>query len=125
MEKNIKQEQNKVEYLIDMIKDMDITNKLRLAICMCDSNHTHLGYDKIEMYKYFDELLKEIDIIYKTTIINFAEYPYIMFAMAKVVEMNPNEQNQVALYLFNSIEHDIRKRYKCIYKILDIYKQMF
>ncbi len=102
----------KVNYLIDMIKDMDIENKLRLAICMCDNySHTNLEYDKKEMYKYFDKLLREVDIIYKTTIVNFAEYPYLIFANSKVMEMNSNEQNQVALYLFNSIEHDIRKKY--------------
>ena len=27
----------KVNYVIEMIKDMDIENKLRLAICMCDN----------------------------------------------------------------------------------------
>ena len=27
----------KVNYLIDIIKDMDIENKLRFAICMCDN----------------------------------------------------------------------------------------
>ena len=33
----------KVNYVIDMIKDMDIENKLRLAICMCDmASHTNL-----------------------------------------------------------------------------------
>lgn len=41
---------------------MDLTNKLRLAICMSDSSYTNLKYDKPEMYKYFDNLLKEIDI---------------------------------------------------------------
>ncbi len=51
----------KVNYVIDMIKDMDIENKLRLAICMCDNySHTNLEYDKKEMYKYFDSLLKKL-----------------------------------------------------------------
>ena len=27
----------KVNYVIDMMKDMDLENKLRLAICMCDN----------------------------------------------------------------------------------------
>ena len=36
---------------------------LRLAICMCDNySHTNLEYDKKEMYKYFDNLLKGINI---------------------------------------------------------------
>ena len=80
-------ENEKVKYLIDMINDMDLTNKLRLAICMSDSRCTNLKYDKTEMYKYFDSLLKEIDIEYRTTLVNFAKYHLIMFAMAKIMEM--------------------------------------
>lgn len=83
----------KVNYLIDMINDMDLTNKLRLAICMSNSICTNLKYDKTEMYKYFDSLLKEIDIEYRTTLVNFAKYHLIMFAMAKIMEMEATEQN--------------------------------
>ena len=99
-------ENEKVKYLIDMINDMDLTNKLRLAICMSDSSCTNLKYDKPEMYKYFDSMLKEIDEEYSTTLINFAKYHLIMFAMAKIMEMETTEQNKVALYLFNSITTD-------------------
>ena len=94
----------KVNYLIDMINDMDLTNKLRLAICMSNSICTNLKYDKTEMYKYFDSLLKEIDIEYRTTLVNFAKYHLIMFAMAKIMEMKKEEQNQTALFLFNNIK---------------------
>ena len=97
-------ENEKVKYLIDMINDMDLINKLRLSICMSDSSYTNLKYDKLEMYEYFDNLLKEVDIEYRTTLINFAKYHLIMFAMAKIMEMTKEEQNQVALYLFNSIK---------------------
>ena len=111
----------KVNYLIDIIKDMDIENKLRLAICMCDNySHTNIAYNKTEMYKHFDNLLKEINIEYRTTTVNFANYPYIMFAISKVIEMNSIEQNRVALYLFNSINSKIKN-----YKTLDNTKQMF
>ncbi len=44
-----------------MINDMDLTNKLRLAICMSDSSCTNLKYNKTEMPKCFDSLLKEIN----------------------------------------------------------------
>lgn len=114
----------KVNYLIDMIKDMDIENRLRLAICMSDSNTTHLEYDKKENYKHFDLLLKEINFEYRTTAVNFANYPFIMFAMAKIMEMDPYEQNKVALYLFNSINYKIKK-YVNVDEILDSHKQMF
>ena len=96
-------ENEKVKYLIDMINDMDLTNKLRLAICMSDSSCTNLKYDKPEMYKYFDSMPKEIDEEYRTTLINFAKYHLIMFAMAKIMEMDKTEQNKVALYLVNKI----------------------
>lgn len=56
------------------------------------------------MYKYFDSLLKEIDIEYRTTLVNFAKYHLIMFAMAKIMEMTKEEQNQTALFLFNNIK---------------------
>ena len=95
---------DKVKYLIYMINEMDLTNRLRLAICMSDSSCTNLKYDKPEMYKYFDSLLKEIDEEYRTISINFAKYRLIMFAMAKIMEMTKEEQNQVALYLFNKVK---------------------
>ncbi len=100
-------EDEKVKYLINMINDMELTNKLRLAICMSNSSYTNLKYDKPEMYKYFDNMLKEIDEEYRTTLINFAKYHIIMFAMAKIMEMTNEEQNQVALYLFNNITVNI------------------
>lgn len=102
-------ENKKVKYLINMINDMDLTNKLRLAICMSDSSCTNLKYNKFEMYEHFDNLLKEIDIEYRTTLINFAKYHLIMFAMAKLMEMTKEEQNQVALYLFNFINSKVCK----------------
>ena len=111
----------KVNYLIDIIKDMDIENKLRLAICMCDNySHTNLQYDKKEMCKYFDNLLKEINIEYRTTTINFANYPYTIFVSSKIMEMDSAQQNKIALYLFNSINFKIKN---C--KSLDSKEQMF
>ena len=95
-------EQDKVKFIIDMINDMDIKDKLRLAIRMSDSNYTNLKYDKPEMYEIFDKQLKELDEEYRITIINFNKYPTITFAMAKIMEMSKEEQNQVSLYLFNS-----------------------
>ena len=93
----------KVKYLMDMINDMNIKDKLRLAICMSNSNYTNLKYNKPEMYNYFDNRLKEIDEEYRTTLINFGKYKIVMFAMAKIMEMETTEQNKVALFLFNSI----------------------
>ena len=94
----------KINKLIGIINEMDIKDKLRLAIRMSESNYTNLKYDKPEMYTKFDNKLKELDDEYRTTIINFNKYPTITFAMAKIMEMSKEEQNQVALYLYNNID---------------------
>ena len=94
-------ENEKVKYLIDMINDMNIKDKLRLAICMSQSKWTGLIYNTKENYDKFDSMLKEIDEEYRTTLINFGKYKLVMFAMAKLMEMETTEQNKIALYLFN------------------------
>ena len=107
----------KVKCLIDMINDMNIKDKLRLAICMSKSEWSGLIYNTKENYEKFDNMLKSIDEEYRTTLINFGKYKLVMFAMAKLMEMETTEQNKVALYLFNSIKNNE--------KTIDIYKQLF
>lgn len=102
----------KVEFVVNMIKTMDIKDKLRLAINMSDSSLLSIKYDKKEMYNYFDNELREIDEEYRTTLINFAQTKYfnINFTMAKLIEMTSEEQNQVTLFLFNCITTEISKK---------------
>ena len=95
--------EDKVKNAINIIKDMNIKDKLRLAICMSQSKWSGLIYNTKENYDKFDTMLKEVDEEYRTTLINFAKYKLVMFAMAKLMEMNTTEQNKVALYLFNNI----------------------
>ena len=96
-------ENEKVEYLINMINDMDIKDKLRLAICVSQSKWSGLIYNTKENYEKFDKMLKEVDEEYRTTLINFAKYKLVMFAMARLMEMESTEQNKVAMFLYNSI----------------------
>ena len=96
-------ENEKVRYLINMINNMDIKDKLRLAICMSQSKWSGLIYNNTKNYEKFDEMLKDIDEEYRTTLINFGKYKLVMFAMAKLMEMETTDQNKVALYLFNNI----------------------
>ena len=99
-------ENEKVKYLIDMINNMDIKDKLRLGICLSTSDWSNILYNKTEMYEKFDTMLKEVDEDYRTTLINFGQSKYfiINFTMAKLMEMEQVERNKVALYLFNSIK---------------------
>lgn len=99
-------EENKVENVINIIKDMNIKNKLRLGICLTTSDWANILYNKTEMYEKFDTMLKEIDEEYRNTLINFGQSKYfiINFTMAKLMEMEKFERNKVALYLFNKVD---------------------
>lgn len=93
---------DKVKEVIDIMKNMDLKNKLRLGLCMSSSNYINLKYNKLHIHSIFDKRLKEIDNEF-TSYVNMRKYPIIIFVMAKITEMNNQEQSQVALYLFNSI----------------------
>ena len=96
-------EEDKVRNVINIIKDMNIKDKLRLCICLTTSDWTNILYSKTEMYEKFDTMLKEVDEEYRTTLINFAKYKLVMFTMGKIMEMNQTEINKITLYLFNCI----------------------
>ena len=97
-------EENKFENVINIIKDMDTKDKVRLGICITANDWANILYNKSEMYEKFDTMLKEIDEEYRTTLINFAKYKLVMFTMAEIMEMNEAERNKIVLYLFNSVE---------------------
>lgn len=94
---------DKVKDVINIIKNMDIKNKLRLGICISSSAYTNLKYNKPHIYSVFDKRLKEIDNEYLTSYVNMRKYPTILFIMSRLMEMNNVQQNQIALYLCNSI----------------------
>lgn len=100
-------ENEKVQYLIDIINNMDLKDKLRLAICMSQDKWSGLIYNTKDNYNKFDNMLKSIDEEYRTTHINMAKYFNVMFAEVKLMEIEITEQNKVALYLFNNIEYFI------------------
>ena len=97
-------EDENVKYLKNMIDNMDLKDKLRLAICMSQDKWSGLKYNTKENYEKFDNMLKSIDEEYRTTNINMAKYFNIMFAEAKLMESPVEQQNQIALYLFNNID---------------------
>ena len=100
-------EEDKVKNVINIIKDMNIKDKLRLGICLTTSDWANILYNKTEMYEKSDTMLKEVDEEYRTTLINLAKYKLVMFTMAKIMEMQEVERNKVALYLFNCINNKI------------------
>ena len=99
--------ENKVENVINIIKDLDTKDKLRLGICLTTSDWANILYNKTEMYEKFDTMLKEVDEKYRTTIINFAKYKIVMFTMARIMEMEKGERNRIVLYLINNVNQKI------------------
>ena len=71
---------------------------------MSSSAYTNLRYNKAHIHSIFDKRLKEIDNEYLVSYVSMRKYPTILFVMAKIMEMNYSEQNQVAMYLYNNIE---------------------
>ena len=96
-------EDEKVYNVISIIKDMDLKNKLKLGICMSSSAYTSLKYNKTHIFSVFDKKLKQIDNKYLVSYVNIRKYPILLYVMAKILEMNNNQQNQIVLYLLNSI----------------------
>ena len=98
--------ENKVENVINIIRDLDTKDKLRLGICLTTSDWANILYNKTEMYEKFDTMLKEVDEEYRTSLIKFGQSKYfnINFAMSKIMEMEQTERNKIALYLFNNIK---------------------
>ena len=60
------------------------------------------GARKSKIFNRFDNMLKDIDEEYRTTLIDFSKYKIIMLAMAKLMEMETTEQNRITLYLYNN-----------------------
>lgn len=96
-------------------RDIDFINKIKLNKEYQERTKTWKDYTREEqadlIMRYvddielaFDSMLKDIDEEYRTTLINFGKYKIVMFAMAKLMEMETTEQNKVALYLFNDIK---------------------
>lgn len=80
---------------------MNEKDKLKLAIRINETVYTNIDYDKKEMFKKFDTRLKEIDQDYRKT----QNIPkYILMIVARITELNREEQNKIALYAFNIIK---------------------
>ena len=66
---------DKVKNVIDIIKNIDLKNKLRLGVCMSSSAYTNLKYNKAHIHSIFEKKLKEIDNEYLTSYVNMRKYP--------------------------------------------------
>ena len=65
--------ENKVENIINIIKNFATKDNLILGICLTTSDSANILYNKTKMYEKFDTMLKEVDEECRTTLINFAK----------------------------------------------------
>lgn len=94
---------DKVNNVIDIIKDMNFIDKLRFGVCVFSNSYLDFKYDKKLYYNQYDELLKKWDDKYSKSFLDIRSYPIIVFALAKMMEMNDGEKNQVLMWFINNI----------------------
>lgn len=94
---------DKVNNVIDIIKDMTFINKLRFGVCVFSSSYLNVIYDKNKYFKQYDVLLKEWDDEYFKSFLDARKCPVILFVLTKMMEMNEGEKNQVIMWFVNNI----------------------
>lgn len=90
-----------VNEIIDYIKSMSEKSRLKLVIRLSETAYSNIDYNKKEMFKKFNIRLKEIDEEYRQ---NWSIPNYILMMVARITELRKEEQNQIGLYLFNSMQ---------------------
>lgn len=94
---------NRVEYIIKIIKEMSIMDRLRVGIAMFSSSFIDTSYNKKELFEKYDNQLKKIDNTYIMSFSGIYNHTVVMFVVSKIIEFTKEEQNMVAMYLVNSI----------------------
>ena len=94
---------NREEYIISLIKDMNIIDKLKLGIAFFSSSYITTKFKKKELFEKMDNKLKDIDKTYIMSFSGIYNNTLVMFVMSKVMEFTKEEQNRIAIYLVNSI----------------------
>ena len=102
------EEKNRVPWLRILVSFLILVAAIIIVLLLLKKcKKTSLRDDLIEAakeyYEKFDNMLKDIDEEYRTTLINFAKYKLVMFTMAKIMEMEQDERNKIALYLVNNV----------------------
>ena len=92
---------NREEYIINLIKDMNIIDKLKLGIAFFSSSYITTKFKKKELFEKMDNKLKNIDKTYIMSFSGIYNNTLVMFVMSKVMEFTKEEQNRIAIYLVN------------------------
>lgn len=77
----------RVMNLVDIIDDLNVINKVRLAIHILEENYFSAEYDESFM-RLLKEVLGILNQDYKKVITNFAKYKNVLFISAKYMELS-------------------------------------
>ena len=98
----------KVMNLVDMIDDLNGTDKVRLAIHLLEKSNFSIEYDE-KFIELLNDVLKILDPNSKKVITNFARYKNLLFISAKYMELSLEEKKKFSVeMLFNIFQYDFK-----------------
>ena len=98
----------KIMNLVDMIDDLNGTDKVRLAIHILEEKYFSTEFDE-SFIKLLKEVLEILDPESKKVITNFAKYKNLLFISAKYMELSLLEKQKFSVeMLFNIFQYDFK-----------------
>lgn len=118
---------NNTKKVINLINNFDTLNnidKLRLSIYILENKNFNINFNTRDIIILLKKVLSNLDSNYHKTIINFSKYKYLLFFLAKYLELsNMEKKNFTVEMLFNIYETDFNNENvnNEINKLLPIY----
>ena len=118
---------NNTKKVINLINNFDTLNnidKLRLSIYILENKNFNINFNTRDIIILLKKVLSNLDSNYHKTIINFSKYKYLLFFLAKYLELsNMEKKNFTVEMLFNIYETDFNDKIinNEINKLLPIY----
>lgn len=101
---------NNTKKVINLINNFDTLNnidKLRLSIYILENKNFNINFNTRDIIILLKKVLSNLDSNYHKTIINFSKYKYLLFFLAKYLELsNMEKKNFTVEMLFNIYETD-------------------
>ena len=114
----------KVFDLIDMYDNLNIVDKVRLAIYLLENKNFYINFNINNIIILLKEILNKLDPSYSKNIFNFAKYKHLLLFSAKYLELTEKEKKSFTIeMLFNLFETDFKGKIinKEINKHLNVY----
>ena len=114
----------KVFDLIDMYDNLNIVDKVRLAIYLLENKSFYINFNIKDIIILLKEVLNKLDSSNSKNIVNFAKYKHLLLFSTKYLELTEKEKKNFTIeMLFNLFETDFKDKIinKEINKHLNVY----